>query len=146
MDRRADKKTERRADKKTERRSDSFLAAEPFASIRLKGESPVMRLSDAPPEEEELSKGEIMESWRITCISRATCSFQKQPKMVNLWNTTATAPVTPFDQIIGPADHALVIDSRVYISTIFSNTVSPAALYSLLLARRAPRDIRNRLC
>ena len=42
-----------------------------------------MRLSDAPPEEEELSKGEIMESWRITCISRATCSFQKQPKMVN---------------------------------------------------------------
>ena len=35
------------------------------------------RLSDAPPEEEELSKGEIMESWRITCISRATCSFQK---------------------------------------------------------------------
>ena len=96
---------DRRADKKTERRSDSFLAAESFASIRLKGESPVMRLSDAPPEEEELSKGEIMESWRITCISRATCSFQKQPKMVNLWNTTATAPVTPFDQIIRPADH-----------------------------------------
>jgi len=120
-----------------------FWRGKLFASIQLKGEPHVMRLSDAPPaapEEEELSQGEIMCELEDHLYRQGHLFIPKVTKDGRpvVWKPTPSAPVTPFDQIIGQVDHTLTIDGRVYrdIRAIFSKKVSPATLYSLLLERR----------
>lgn len=118
----------------------SFWRGKLFASIRLKGEPSVTRLSDAPAEEEELSKGEIMCELDEHLYRRGPLFIPKITKdgQPVVWSNTPTAPVTPFDQIVGSADQTLTIDDRLYrdCRSIFSKKVSPAALYSLLLETR----------